>query len=93
MPPSDPLESPADPQPVLTGGGQPAQKMPRPLPALALGIAVVLLVYLAFAVPASWFPSSPVKQWGVRDLTLPRGTGGAVNNDAMAASTIAMPIR
>jgi hypothetical protein len=81
------LESPADAQPALTGRVEPVQKMPRALPALALGNAVVLLVYLAFAVPASWFPSSPVKQWGVRDLTLPRGTGGAVNNEFIVTGT------
>jgi hypothetical protein len=52
-----------------------------PLTVLAVAVAVVLLGYLAFAVPASWFPSSPVKQWTVRDLTLPRGTGSVVNNE------------
>ena len=57
------------------------------MPVLAVAIAVVLLVYLAFAVPASWFPSSPVKQWGVRDLSLPRGTGGAVNNELIVTGT------
>ncbi len=48
---------------------------------LALAVIVVVLVYLAFAVPASWFPSSPVKQWGVRDLALPRGTGSVANSE------------
>lgn len=49
--------------------------------ALTASCAVILLGYLAFAVPASWFPSAPVKQWSVRDLTLPRGTGGVANNE------------
>ena len=47
----------------------------------------MLLVYLALAVPASWFPSSPVKQWSARDLTLPRGTGGVANNELVVTAT------
>ena len=46
-----------------------------------MALAVILLAYLAFAVPASWFPSSPVKQWGVRDMALPRGMGSVANNE------------
>jgi hypothetical protein len=46
-----------------------------------------LLSYLAFAVPANWFPSSPVKQWGARNLTLPRGTGGALNDEFVVTGT------
>jgi hypothetical protein len=59
----------------------------RPLLALAAAIVVVLLGYLAFTVPASWFPSSTVKQWGVRDMTLPRGIGGAVNGEFIVSAT------
>ena len=59
----------------------------RPLLALAAAIVVVLLGYLAFTVPASWFPSSTLKQWGVRDMTLPRGTGGAVNGEFIVSAT------
>jgi hypothetical protein len=59
----------------------------RPLLALAAAIVVVLLGYLAFTVPASWFPSSTVKQWGVRDMTLPRGVGGAVNGEFIVSAT------
>jgi hypothetical protein len=59
----------------------------RPLLALAAAIVVVLLGYLAFAVPASWFPSSTVKQWGVRDMTLPRGIGGVVNGEFIVSAT------
>jgi len=59
----------------------------RPLLALSAAIVVVLLGYLAFTVPASWFPSSTLKQWGVRDMTLPRGTGGAVNGEFIVSAT------
>ena len=59
----------------------------RPLLALAAAIVVVLLGYLAFTVPASWFPSSTVKQWRVRDMTLPRGVGGAVNGEFIVSAT------
>jgi hypothetical protein len=65
----------------LTGGDPVAWPVKHTLLALAAAGSVVLLVYLAFAVPAGWFPSSPVKQWNVRDLALPRGTGGVVNNE------------
>jgi len=61
--------------------------MSRPLMALAAAIVAVLLVYLAFAVPANWFPTSPVKQWGARDMTLPRGIGGTVNNEFIVTGT------
>jgi len=57
----------------------------RALLALAASCAAVIVCYLAFAVPASWFPSAPVKQWGVRDLTLPRGTGGVASNELVVA--------
>jgi len=59
----------------------------RPLLALSAAIVVVLLGYLAFTVPASWFPSSMLRQWGVRDMTLPRGTGGAVNDEFIVSAT------
>jgi hypothetical protein len=75
------LAHPDEPQRALIIGDAPARPMRRALLALAASCAVVLLGYLAFAVPASWFPSAPVKQWGVRDLTLPRGAGGAANNE------------
>ena len=65
----------------MTSADAPPRFLLRPLPALAAAVVVVMLAYLAFTVPASWFPSSPVKHWGVRDLTLPRGIGGAVNNE------------
>jgi len=67
--------------------GDPARPLLRPLQALAATLAVVLLAYLAFSVPASWFPTSPVKQWAARDLTLPRGTGSAVNNELVVSGT------
>jgi len=67
----------------LTAGAPPA----RPLPALAATLAVVLLAYLAYAVPASWFASSPVTQWAVRDLTLRNGTGSTVNNELVVTGT------
>jgi len=59
----------------------------RPLLALSAAIVVVLLGYLAFAVPASWFPSSTLKQWGVRAMTLPRGSGGAVGDEFIVSAT------
>ena len=71
----------------MTAGDAPARPVLRPLRTLAAAIVAVLLAYLAFAVPASWFPSSPVKQWGVRDLTLPRGTGGVANNELIVTGT------
>jgi hypothetical protein len=71
----------------LTAGDPPARPLLRPLPALAVAVVVVLLAYLAFSVPASWFPPSPVKQWSARDLTLPRGSGGAVNNELVVTGT------
>jgi hypothetical protein len=89
----DPPEIPAVPPPATAGGAVTAggnvtasgaatqAPLQRPLLALGVAVAVVLLAYLAVAVPASWFPSSPVKQWTVRDLTLPRGTGSVANNE------------
>jgi hypothetical protein len=70
----------------LTAGETPARST-RPLLALAAALVAALLAYLAFAVPASWFPSSTVKQWGVRDLTLPRGTGGVANNELVVTGS------
>ena len=72
----------------MTAGEFPARST-RPLLALAAALAVVLLAYLTYAVPASWFPSSPVKQWGVRDLALlPQGTERVVvNNELVVKST------
>ena len=64
-----------------------AEHVWKPLLALAAAIVVVLLAYLAVTVPASWFPSSAAMQWGVRDFTLPRGTGGAVNNELVVTAT------
>ena len=64
-----------------------AGRVRNPLLALAASIVVVLLAYLAFTVPASWFPSSTMRQWGVRDFTLPRGTGGAANNELVVTAT------
>ena len=71
----------------MTSGYATARSELRPLLSLGLAIVVVLLAYLAFTVPANWFPSSSVKQWGVRDFTLPRGSGGAVNNEFVVAGT------
>jgi hypothetical protein len=70
----------------LTADAAPPRPI-RPLLALAAAIVVVLLGYLAFTVPAGWFPSSTVKQWGVRDMTLPRGIGGAVNGEFIVSAT------
>jgi len=70
----------------LTAADAPPQAA-RALLALAAAIIVVLLGYLAFTVPASWFPSSTVRQWGMRDLSLPRGTGGVVNNEFIVSAT------
>jgi len=68
--------------------GEIAARSTRPLLALAAALAVVLLAYLAYAVPASWFPSSPVKQWGVRDLALlPQGTDRVVVNNELVVNS------
>ena len=72
------------PQRALTAGKIQARST-QPLLALAAALVVIVLAYLAFAVPAGWFPSSPIKQWGARDLTLPRGMGGVVNNELVVA--------
>jgi hypothetical protein len=74
------------PQRALTAGNIQARST-RPLLALAAALVVIVLAYLAFAVPAGWFPSSPVKQWGARDLTLPRGMGGVVNNELVVTGS------
>ncbi|MEO8345768.1 MAG: hypothetical protein ABI607_08745 [Betaproteobacteria bacterium] len=59
----------------------------RTLWILASALFVVLLGYLAFAVPASWFPSSPPLEWSARDMTMPRGTGAVVNNELVVTGT------
>ena len=59
----------------------PAHTPLRAFQALTAAFVVLVLGYLVYAVPAGWFPSSPVKEWGVRDMTMPRGTGSAVNNE------------
>ncbi len=82
----DPLETPDTTQTVPATGATPTSSA-RPLWALSAAIVVVLLGYLAFTVPASWFPSSTVKQWGVRDMTLPRGIGGVANNEFIVSGT------
>ena len=66
--------------------GPPDGPAPRPILALTLCLVVILLAYLAYAVPASWFPSSPVKQWGVRDMALPRGMGAVSNNELVVTA-------
>ncbi len=71
----------APPPPLVTRGPL------RSLQLLIGALFVVLLVYLAFTVPASWFPSSPVKEWGVRDMTMPRGAGSNINNELIVTST------
>jgi hypothetical protein len=71
----------------LTAGVAPTRSVLSPLLALAASIVFLLLAYLVFAVPASWFPSTSDKQWGVRDFTLPRGTGGVVNNELIITGT------
>lgn len=81
------MAHPEEPQRALTAGHPSARAWLRPLAALAIALVVVLLAYLAFAVPASWFPSAPVKQWSVRDLTLPRGAGSIVNNELLVTGT------
>ena len=50
---------------------------------LLFGSALVLclLGYLALAVPASWFPTATVRDFGARDLTLARGTGAVTGNE------------
>lgn len=53
----------------------------RPLLLLAAGLVVALFVYVAFAIPASWFPGATAKTWGARELSLVRGTGAIVNNE------------
>jgi hypothetical protein len=81
------LAYPEQPQRALTAGEPPARRLLRPLLALAAAIVVVLLVYLAFAVPASWFPTSPSKEWRAREFTLPRGSGTPVNNEMVVTGT------
>jgi hypothetical protein len=83
---SDPLENPDTTLPIPATVATSA-KSARPLWALSAAIVVILLGYLAFTVPASWFPSSTVKQWGVRDMTLPRGVGGVANNEFIVSGT------
>ena len=90
IPSSDPIVDSADPGPSLPAPASdsvPAPPATRPLLSLVVAVIAVLLVYLVFAVPASWFPSSPVKQWGVRDLTLPRGIGSAINSELVITGT------
>ncbi len=83
----DPLAHSDQPQRALTADDAPTRSVLRPLLALAAAIVVLLLAYLALAVPASWFPSSSDKQWGARDFTLPRGIGGMVNNELIVTGT------
>lgn len=73
-------------QRALNADGVPTRRV-RPLLSLAAALAVILVGYLAFTVPASWFPSASVKQWGVRDMALPRGVGGALNNEFVVSGS------
>ncbi len=95
----DPVAHPDQPQRELTDDdAQASSQSPPPAPpkargpmralqVLAAALFVVLLAYLAFAVPASWFPSSPVKEWGVREMTMPRGSGSNVNSELVVTGT------
>ena len=53
----------------------------RPLLLLAAALVVATIVYLAFAVPAAWFPGSTARTWGPREISLVRGTGAIVANE------------
>ena len=66
---------------IVTGESSATPSIARPLLLLAAALAVAAAVYLAFAVPASWFPGATAKTWGARDLSLVRGTGAIVNNE------------
>jgi hypothetical protein len=94
--PGDPNATPADAAaggpataPVSAGettaGATPAQPK-TPSPALiglgSLGIATLLLLlgYLALAVPRGWFPAAAPQSWGPRDVTLTRGSGEVVGD-------------
>ena len=97
----DPVAHPDESQRALTAADA-SPPAPPPAPAaeplvprgplrsfqiLTGALFLVLLAYVAVAVPASWFPSSPEKDWGVRDMTMPRGTGSNVNNELIVTGT------
>jgi len=55
----------------------------------ALFVAALLccvLAYLALAVPGKWFPGASPRAWGVKDLTVARGTGGIVDDELVVAA-------
>jgi hypothetical protein len=51
-----------------------------------LAFIVCLAVYLAIAVPQSWFPSSSPITWSARDLALVRGSGERIADELVIAS-------
>jgi hypothetical protein len=52
------------------------------LATLLVAIVVLILGYLAVAVPGQWFPSASPVSWGYRDAALTRGSG-AIDGDAL----------
>ena len=46
----------------------------------AAALSLLCVVYVAFNVPGSWFPSARLVQWPARDLTVTRGTATLVGS-------------
>ncbi|MEO6564754.1 MAG: hypothetical protein ABIO63_01860 [Casimicrobiaceae bacterium] len=49
-------------------------------------LLLCILAYLAFAVPASWFPSAQTRAWSAKDLSVARGTGTLAGGELVLTS-------
>ena len=92
-PPIDrPLSSSALPaQDEVAGVPVPADRAPtrRAIKIATVFVAsllICLILYLAVAVPAAWFPSASPRAWGAKDLTVARGTGTLAGGEMVITS-------
>jgi hypothetical protein len=81
IPPEIIAPAPAAPMPQATGSS-PAAPPPRPfklvLMLLVASGILCLIAYLALAVPGSWFGKADAMHWGLKDLSVSRGTAQPV---------------
>jgi hypothetical protein len=79
------------PRPPTTAPAEtaPAAAQPRAhreaLAFFAAALAIVVVGYLAVAVPGHWFPGGSQKEWSPREFVLARGAGG-IERDAFVVS-------
>ena len=86
------MAHPEEPQGTLTAAVAPAaaavdsgRVVRSVLLMFAATAIVVILVYVAMAVPRAWFPAAQRIEWSVADMTVTRGQGGVRDGVILAA--------